>query len=348
MKKNGLKIILILVISGLFLSSSNSQVLSIDGNSFLLDNKPFDMWGVRVASATQSNANTKCLISNLEDYKANNINCISVYLQGSSGGFSDPFTDNGRSIDDGHFKRLTRIIKECAKHQMVVIVGIFYQRTVKDPDISELESEGDIYNAVRTITKKLKPFHNVIINIANEQNSSYYKSFKPFNFNKPENIISLCKEVKLVDPQRIVGGGGYADSLNVIIGKSKYVDVLLFDTFSGDIEKEQHSGWHYDYFRAQGVPDKPIVNVELFGGWTRKFMPQGVYPEDGKLIHFIEIEAAKKRPGLYVHLHSNPWFQGVSQDLKNHYELGDDGTPEKPGVRWYFDRIKNNTQNEKE
>ena len=348
MQKTEFKIVLILVLSTFFVSLANSQVLFIDGNSFLLDEKPFNMWGVRVASATQTNANTKCLISNLDDYKANNINCISIYLQGSSGGYSEPFKNGGLKIKMGDWKRLSKIIRSCAKLDMVVIVGIFYQRTVGNSEISNLRSEDEIRNAVRTVTEKLKPFRNVIINIANEQNSSYYKSFKPFNFNKPENIISLCKEVKLVDPQRIVGGGGYADSLNVIIGKSKYVDVLLFDTFSGDIEKEQHSGWHYDYFRAQGVPDIPIVNVELFGGWTRKFMPQGVYTEEGKIIHFIEIEAAKKRSGLYVHLHSNPWFQGVSQDLKNHYDLGGDGTPENPGVRWYFDRIKNNTQNEKE
>ena len=152
--------------------------------------------------------------------------------------------------------------------------------------------------------------------------------------------MSLCEEVKRMDPDRIVGGGGYSDSLNVIIGKSEYVDVLLFDTFSEDIENGQHSGWHYNYFRAEGVPDKPIVNVELFGGWTRMFTPQGVYTSEGKEIHFKEIEAAKKRPGLYVHLHSNPWFQGVAQDFENRFDLGGNGTSEDPGVRWYFNKIK--------
>ena len=96
---------------------------------------------------------------------------------------------------------------------------------------------------------------------------------------------------------------------------------------------------HYDYFLKQGVLDKPIVNVELFGGWTRKFMPQGVYSDEGKEVHYKEIEAAKKRPGLYIHLHSNPWFQGMAQDLPNRFELGGDGTIVNPGVRLYFDSI---------
>jgi hypothetical protein len=330
---------LFVLLFGFFVSSVLAQVLEIDGEAFLLDEKSFNMWGVRVASASQSEAYTKDLISNLDDYKVNGINCISVFVQGSSGGFSDPFGAKGSSMDDAHWDRLTRIISECSERDMVVIVGIFYQRTIKDPEICNLKSEGDIRNAVRTITMKLKPFRNVIINIANEQNSNHYKSYKAFSFNDPENIISLCKEVKKIDPERIVGGGGYNDSLNVVIGKSKYVDALLFDTYSVDIENGHHSGWHYDFFKAENVPDKPIVNVEIFGGWTRQFRPQGVYTQEGKAIHYIEIEEAKKRAGLYVHLHSNPWFQGVAQEWENRFDLGGEGTAGDPGVRWYFDKI---------
>jgi hypothetical protein len=318
----------------------SSQVVSVEGHNFNFDNKPFDMWGVRVASASQNNIYTKCLISNLDDYKSSGINCISVFLQGSSGGYSEPFKRGGQTVERDDWKRLIEIIESCAERDMVVIVGIFYQRTVKNPKLNNLKTEEEIRNAVRTVTKKLKSHRNVIINIANEQNSNNYKSFKTFDFNKPENIISLCREVKEIDSERLVGGGGYADSLNVIIGKSEYVDVLLFDTFSKDIENGHHSGWHYDYFREHGVPDKPIVNVELFGGWTRKFTPQGVYTHEGKEIHLTEIKAAKERPGLYVHLHSNPWFQGEAQNLGNRYDLGGDGNMESPGVRWFFSSIK--------
>ena len=327
---------IILILSGF---TAHAQKLKIEGHSFFLDERPFDMWGVRVASASQNDKHTHALISNLDGYKASGINTISVFLQGSSGGYSEPFYDGGKQIEKDDWDRLTKIIDACAKRDMVVIVGIFYQRTVKNPAISKLQTEMQIRNAVRTVAEKLRPYPNLIINIANEQNSSHYKEFKGFDFNNPDNIISLCAEVKKIDPTRIVGGGGYHDDWNVVIGKSDYVDVLLFDTFSGDIEKGQHSGWHYDYFREQGVPDKPIVNVELFGGWTRMFMPQGVYTEEGKQIHYQEIEAARIRPGLSVHLHSNPWFQAAAQQLNNRFDLGGEGTKKDPGVKWYFDKI---------
>lgn len=331
----------LLITSLLFqIEVGEAQTLKVKGEIFTFDDKPFDMWGVRVASASQYEQFTQSLIANLDDYKALGINTISVFLQGSSGGFSDPFQDNGKSVDPAHWQRMVQINEACQQRDMVVVVGIFYQRAVGDPEIRNLQNETDIRNAVITVTERLKPFSNVIINIANEQNSSHYKAFEAFSFNNPEKIVELCKLVKETDPLRIVGGGGYHDSSNVVIGKSEYVDVLLFDTFSEDVKNNHHSGWHYDYFKAEGVPDKPIVSVEIFGGWTSQFTPQGVYSEAGKKIHWQEIEVAKKQQGLYVHFHSNPWFQGEAQKLGNRFDLGGDGTSENPGVRWYFEKIK--------
>jgi fructose-1-phosphate kinase PfkB-like protein len=65
------------------------------------------------------------------NYKAVGINTISVFLQGSSGGFSDPFLENGKSIDPAHWQRMVQIIEACQQRDMVVVVGIFYQRAVR-------------------------------------------------------------------------------------------------------------------------------------------------------------------------------------------------------------------------
>lgn len=316
------------------------QNLTIRGNQFYADGEVFPMWGLRAASATQNKSNTDQLISVLEEYKKYGLNAVSIYLQGSSGGYSDPFQSGGKQISEDHLKRLKQIVEECQKRSMVVIVGIFYQRTLASDSLRNLHSKRDIYNAVRTLTKTLKDYENVIINIANEQNSFYYREFAPFSFNEAENIINLCKLVKKVDKNRIVGAGGYDDSLNILIGKSKHVDVLLFDTYSGDVEKNQHSGWHYDYFRKMGVPDKPMINVEIFGGWTKQFVPPGVYTEEGKKLHTQEIDEALKRPGLHVHLHSNVWMQGPSEGYPTRYDLAGFGTEENPGIRWWFDHLK--------
>jgi hypothetical protein len=336
------KALILCVISFLMVSNHlSAQVLTIKGNQFYWSDQKFPMWGIRVASASQTDSLTNQLIGQLDDYKLNGINVVSVFVQGSSGGYSDPFLDDGKQIKADHFRRLTHIIEACQRRSMVVIVGIFYQRVMQNSNGSRSINDSlAVYHAVETITKQLIPYRNVIINIANEQNSSLYRSFKPFNLNDPKNIINLCKHVKMMDPERIVGGGGYNDTSNVVIGKSGYVDVLLFDTFSEDIQRGEHSGWHYDYFRKMGVPDKPMINVEIFGSWTAQFVPPGVFPEDGKKIHLQEITEARKRPGLYVHFHSNVWMQGPSAGYPLRFELGGMGTLQDPGIRWWFHALK--------
>ena len=105
------------------------------------------------------------------------------------------FENGGLEIEKNHWKRLKKIIKASSKRYMVVIVGIFYQRVLMNPEICNLKSEKEIRNAVRTVAKIMAHAShtdvNIIINIANEQNSSRYKDFKAFDFNKPKNIISL-------------------------------------------------------------------------------------------------------------------------------------------------------------
>lgn len=320
-----------------------ANTLSIEGNQFHLNGKPFKMWGIRVASASQGDSLTDRLIANLDEYKASGINTISVFAQGSSGAYSDAFLNNGLNIDSGHLHRIEKIIKACDERSMVVIVGIFYQRVIANMNQSrKIHTRESILNATRTITLSLIGYKNIIINIANEQNSFYYREFKEFDFNNPENIILLCEEVKKTDSTRIVGGGGYKDSTNVVIGKSEYVDVLLFDTDEKDVAIGHTSGWHYDYFRIMGVPDKPIVNVEIFGAWSGQFMPQGVYTDEGKKTHEQEIIDAKIRQGLYVHFHSNPWCQGGAYKMMNRFDLGGLGTLTDPGIRWFFSKIHDN------
>lgn len=317
-----------------------SGVLTVQGGEFLFDNKPFDMWGIRVASASQTDELTDHLIAQLDDYLAHGVNTVDVFLQGSSGGYSDAFLDEGKKIDRHHLRRIKRIIEACRSRNMVVIVGIFYQRTMANSTIRNISTADGVRNAVRTVATALRKYRNIILNIANEQNSGYYRNCRFFDFNNPENIIELCRLSKSAAPEMLVGAGGYHDEKNIVIGRSPDVDVLLFDTFSEDVDKNQHSLWHYDLFRANGVTGKPIVNVEMFGAWTARFMPPGVYDETGKQKHFVDVDEAARTPGLYVHFHSNPWCQGPSIDMPARFDLGGSGSATEPGIRWWFEYVR--------
>jgi hypothetical protein len=302
-----------------------TPVLTTQGNQFLLDGAPFDMWGIRVGSASQSQTNTDHLLAQLDEYRAHGVNTVTVFYQGSSGGNSDPFTPDGLSVDPAHHARMERILRATAERNMAVVVGIFYQRAP-----FRLQNAEAVRNAVRTVTRLLRPYRHVIINIANEQNSTGWDDTAAlFDFRDPQRIIELCGVVNQEDAARLVGGGGYDDAKNLIIGRSPQVDVLLFDTAG-----PENSGALHDSFVANGVTGKPIVNVEIFGAWTVTDQ-RGVYTDAQKAEHLAEIQRAAARPGLSVFFHSNSWCQ----ELPNRYNLGGQGTAADPGIRWYFDAV---------
>ena len=306
--------------------------LTIDGDRFLLDGKPLDLWGIRTASGTASDAQCEHLIAQLDDYLAHGVNAVAVYYMGCRGGCYDPFSSDGRRVDAGHQRRMERIIEACDARGMVVVAGIFYQHAPFG-----LADAAAVHEAVSTVAAALKPWRNVIINVANEQNShGYRKSAAVFDFNDPQRIIELCRTVHDVDPARIVGGGGYEPASNEVIGRSGDVDALLFDT--GHPDTAQHdTAALYERYRAAGVVDKPMVNVELFGGWTREF-PRGVFDDTLKRAYIEQIDAAAARPGLGVFFHNDPWCQSIAEPMR--YDLAGDGTPGNPGIRRYFEAVR--------
>ena len=322
-------------------AAQKASTLTVQEDLFFMNGKAFDMWGIRVASASQSDSLTDHLIAQLDDYRQYGVNTIDVFFQGSSGGFSDPLLKNGKEIEKGHLRRMKKIIEACDTREMVVVVGIFYQRVMADFNgVRHIDDAEGVKNAVRSVAKALRGHKNIILNIANEQNSGYYKRCDFFDFNDPEEIIGLCKLAKSANPALTVGAGGYHDDSNVTLGLSPAVDVLLFDTYDLDAQNGQHSRWHYDYFVHNGVKGKPIVNVEIFGGWTGKFVPPGVYPEAGKQKHLKDVDEAAATRGLYVHFHSNPWCQGPSIGQPTRYDLGGMGTEDDPGIRWWFEHVR--------
>lgn len=335
------RIIFFLLFLPLLISLVSANVVKVNGRFFSLNGNAFHMWGVRVASASVTESATSEFISQLDEYKSYGINSFSIFLQGSSGIAIDPFNAEGKSIDQGVLERTIHIIKECDKREMVVVLGIFYQN-VKQPRLADWNS---CRQAVKLVAEKIKPYRNVIINIANEQNSEQHLDKPWARVNKVEGIIELAQIVHKTDPERIVGGGGFAYVNNLLLTRSPEIDVLLFDTFFATDNSEH---W-YDYLTG-GKMEKPLVNVEMLGYSTLYLTPQGVfernkYYADGKKEFTDEIDRALRTPGLYVFFHSTLWYQGLSKGLPQHYDLGGMGTKEDPGVRWYFEYLKNKLSN---
>lgn len=323
------------------IGNESKNEIKIEGKFFTLNGRAFDMWGVRVASASVTEDATIEFISHLDEYKSYGVNSFSVFLQGSSGITFDPFNDKGTTIDPGIIERTKRIIEECDKRDMVVILGIFYQ-SVKEINLKDWYS---CKNAVKLVAETFKPYRNVIFNIANEQNSEEHLS-KPWSrVFDVEGILELADIVHKADPDRIVGGGGVSYVKNLLLARSEKIDLLLFDTFFATDNSE-----HWYDFITRGELEKPIVNVECLGYATKYSEPQGVfmsgkYFPHGKKEYTDEIDRAIRTPGLYIFFHATLWYQGLAKGLPQHYDMGGMGMPDDPGVRWYFEYLKNAIEN---
>ena len=285
-----------LFLSVFMLPGKTQHVLSIEGSAFFMDGKPFNMWGIRVASATEDGQSLAHLSAQLDDYSKYGVNTLAV------------------------------------------VIGIFYQRVPEDR-IRLQDWEASV-NAVRTVAEWLKKrnFRNVILNIANEQNSSYYRD-KPWSrVGNPDDILYLCRTAKEANPGLIVGAGGYNLEKNIVIGNSPDTDVLLFDTSI----PEEPSIYHFRKYQESGIR-KPMVNVEMFGAWTKKFA-DGVFIGNPSIRYYYEeVDSVSSTNGLYTFFFAQDWVQGKSTGKVNRYELGGAGTPEDPGIRWYFEYVKEST-----
>lgn len=313
---------------------SSGNKISIEGDQIYMDGKAFEMWGIRVASATEDQFATDHLIKQLDDYKKYGVNSVAVFFMGSRGGSYDPFSADGKSIDTDHCDRMEKIISACNDRGMAVITGIFYQRI--DSGKIHIRDWDAAKNAVRSAASWLNslPYKNIILNIANEQNSTAYNVVPWKKVIEPESIKELCHIAKETAPDLIVGAGGYDIEKNKLIATSGAIDILLFDTS----KPEENSEFHYNIYKAAGVK-VPMVNVEMFGGWTKKFV-DGVFSNEPDIKYYYnEADAVARIDGLYTFFFASDWSQSRSSGKANRYDLAGTGCPEDPGIRWFFEYV---------
>jgi hypothetical protein len=327
------------------------------------DGAPLELWGVRVASAAVNEGWTESLVEQLDAYLRYGVNALTVFYQGSSGGHVPGFSDDGREIDPGVRRRMERLVTAAAERGVVVVAGIFYQR-------ARLGSRDAYLRAAEQVGKHLAGFDNVLVNVVNEHNGGNWADC-PFPVREPDGIVELCRAVKQAAPALLVGGGGIHPGVNAELAVRPELDALFFD-WHGPSEEGVNA------YRAAGS-EKPLMNVELFGGqaqgfceedavaeagqnvswpgWGRNTPPaapagrrrvQGVLPpgrqeatHKGKQDFLDDVAFAARTPGFSLFGHVPGWYQGPSRDpsFNNRFDLGGDGTRESPGIRWYFEAV---------
>ncbi len=342
--------------------------MSVQGSQILVNGTPSTLFGFRVASAAMRDDWTDELIAQFDTWQEHGVNSFIVWLQGSSGGYTPVFTRDG-DIDqeerevtsivgfgDDHdntengstsgaevIERTKRIIEAADERGMVAIVGLFYGSASGDFD------DDTLTNATRTAATALKDYSNVIFNVFNEPDLDDERTSK-------NDLPEYMDAVKQAAPGRLVGTGTVDTEDNAEIADMDQLDVLMHDAgASADSAIES-------FETLKGQTDKPIINIESFGGSGQGFVddesksvaaPEGYYvdfPEFRRIFGALRDEDYESENGavtgkdgyrrliqhvgqdqgqqLHLMVHLAGWFQGASR-VGSDDDLGDPGTPGK-------------------
>lgn len=159
--------------------------VSIDGNRWLINGRPTNpgsraeglLMNVRMVNATfedrkrsdfDVDENTDEFLNHFADYVAAGVNAFTLNLQGGMPGYegavNSAFNPDG-SLRPEYLHRVERVIRACDQDQVVVILGLFYQRQSKVLR-EDTAVRGGVVNASHWV--QTNGFQNVVIEIANE------------------------------------------------------------------------------------------------------------------------------------------------------------------------------------
>lgn len=152
-----------------------------------------------------SDKNTYRFISKIPEYKSYGVRAFTLNLQGGFPGYegaaNSAFRSNG-ALRKSYISRIKRVIEECNKHGMIIILGFFYQR--QDQILrDERAVKRGVVNVVNWI--KENGLTNVVIEIANEYD---HKGFDHDVIKTAEGEIELIRLAKQTAPNLLVSTSG--------------------------------------------------------------------------------------------------------------------------------------------
>lgn len=174
-----------------------------------------------------SDENTGRFISKVPEYYSCGVRAFTLNLQGGFPGYegavNSAFRPDG-TLRKKYLGRINRIIEECDKHSMVIILGLFYQR--QDQILSDERAvKGAVVNAVNWINDS--GFTNVVIEIANEYD---HGGFDHDIIKTAKGEVELIRLVKKTSPGLLVSASGLGHGrMNDLIAKEADFILIHFN-----------------------------------------------------------------------------------------------------------------------
>lgn len=288
-----------------------------------LGGKQINIWGIRAANGLMSTAVTERFIRNLDNMSAHGINAVAVYIMGSNTGWPEEWgARNGFEVD-GSLKpefaqRLEWLIREADRRGMVIGVGIFTPRNA-----ANLRGEDAYKRALQEVGRFLKErrLRNVFVDIMHEYN---HRRVVPDIFKEPggaQKKATLHRWFKEANSEVPVGVCATIDR-----GTDPFYPGSDFNMIQ----------------KTMPIPESGFtINIETHK--RDNYDRDGVYTKEGLAENYAWFEEYKRTPSSAIFLHAS-WLTGVTgrSGTAPNAEMGGDGTSADPGVRWYYEWVRDN------
>ena len=290
------------------------NVFSVEGNKTYLNQQAFQAIGLRCSNALLSDETVNDLINHLDEYKAYGLNTISIFFMGSRYSNIHGYNPDG-SLNNVYQQRMAKIIEACDQRDMVVLVGVLYWGSGMSAYANEYYKkwkQEDVNTALQNTLRWLKEnnYRNVFIDPDNEGMAERGMGF---------HIGEMICEGKKVAPEIPIAynGKGYPPpcaDLSIHFGfKTQQLPYI-------QTEGTPPQYWG-DYSKEEGLDH--YINVGIYTGGkkekqlkeTRELLDEG-----------------------HGYLFASTWLQNVPPN----YNVGGDGSPCNPGIKWWLDFIKEN------
>lgn len=288
-----------------------------------LGGQPIDLWGIRSGNGLMSSAVTERFVRNLDNMIAHGINAIAVYIMGSNTGWPEEWgARNGFAPDGGldpaFARRLEWLIREADQRGMVVGVGIFTPRNV-----ANLEGDDAYKRAVQQTARFLEErgLRNVFVDIMHEYN---HRRVEPEMFREPGGA----------EKKATLHGWFKEVNADVPVGVCATIDRDTDPYYPGaDINIIQ---------KTMPIPARGYtINIESHK--RDNYDSDGIFTTQGIAENYGWFETYKRTPNAAIFLHA-AFITGVSgrDGTAPHAEMGGNGSPDDPGVAWYYEWVRDN------
>jgi len=297
------------------------NVIEVKGTRFYLNDKPFEFTGITFFNAlynAEFNKNAEARKGYLRRFKGLGINVIRVWCQWDNDrGFIDAGKDSTLYNDDGSLRpnvlsTIEALAKDADEENFVILLVLFSRESWNE---NIRLSDKAMNRAVVNVTRQLKPYRNVILQVWNE-----------FDY----RVIESCKRIKTIDKARLVTNSpGYAG----ILGDAK--ENQMMDYLSPHTTRRDDRHWkiaprEIEYLIAKY--QKPVVDDEPARKGTPRFGgPKHPTQPNDHILHIYNVW----RVGGYAIYHHDMFQTGYGSDA-----IPESGIP-LDGFSDYHDQVFN-------